>query len=162
MNIFVLRTQATTMTKNDRLILGILLGGICMFIAMTIFSLSRANEKSAKAGKELILKTDALKADPSHHRLIFENDSVRITQLILPPGKETSPHSHPQAIVWVIQNSTIVVSRFSDDKSKLLSRDTVLLRPDEVNVAHEEDAVKMHTIKNIGEVEYQQYRIELK
>jgi hypothetical protein len=150
------------MTKNDRLILGVLLGGICMFIVMTIISLSGNSQKKKQASSLAFEKTDALKAAPSHHRLIFENDSIRIIELILSPGQETPPHSHLPGIVWVTNNSQVVISDFSSGTTSPVRKDTISLRPDQVNVSREEAAIELHSVKNVGTEEYHEYRVEFK
>jgi len=150
------------MTKNDRLILGVLLGGICMFIVMTIISLSGNSQKKRQASSINFAKTDALRAAPSQHRLIFENDSIRIIELILAPGQETPPHSHSDGIVWVTSNSQVVISDFSGGSTSAARKDTVSLRADQVNVYREEKAIQLHSIKNVGTEEYREYRVEFK
>jgi predicted metal-dependent enzyme (double-stranded beta helix superfamily) len=43
---------------------------------------------------------DAVKVDPTHHKVEFENDQVRVLRVTLAPGEKTSVHEHP-AIVAV-------------------------------------------------------------
>ncbi len=38
---------------------------------------------------------DAAKVDAQHHKVIFENDQVRIVRWQIPPGESTTMHSHP-------------------------------------------------------------------
>jgi len=37
---------------------------------------------------------DALTADPKHHSLLFENESVRMLDTLIPPGEITEIHTH--------------------------------------------------------------------
>lgn len=38
---------------------------------------------------------DALKVDPMHHQVVFENDQVRVVRWFVAPGDTTLNHSHP-------------------------------------------------------------------
>jgi quercetin dioxygenase-like cupin family protein len=41
---------------------------------------------------------DSVKADAAHHKVVFENDQVRVVRWLLPPGDKTANHSHPNNI----------------------------------------------------------------
>lgn len=41
---------------------------------------------------------DSTKADPQHHKVIFENDQVRVVHYLLLPGEKTTRHSHPDNV----------------------------------------------------------------
>jgi hypothetical protein len=45
---------------------------------------------------------DALIAAPQHHKLIFENDSVRVLDTNIPPGEITALHMHRFAASHVV------------------------------------------------------------
>ena len=38
---------------------------------------------------------DAVKVDPSHHKVEFENDQVRVLRIRFGPGEESVMHEHP-------------------------------------------------------------------
>ena len=40
-------------------------------------------------------KLDCVKADPAHHRVVFENDQVRVVRWFVAAGDGTLSHSHP-------------------------------------------------------------------
>lgn len=42
---------------------------------------------------------DAVKADPSHYKVVFENPSVRVLRIGYAPGEKSAMHSHPDAIM---------------------------------------------------------------
>jgi len=41
---------------------------------------------------------DATKTDSKHHKVVFENDQVRIVRWQIPPGESTERHSHPALV----------------------------------------------------------------
>ena len=45
------------------------------------------------------LAQDAVKADPAHYKVVFENASVRVLRIGYAPGAKSSMHQHPDAIV---------------------------------------------------------------
>ena len=51
---------------------------------------------------------DALTASPQHHRLLFENEVVRVIAACIPPGEITEVHTHK----WPASLYTINWSHF--------------------------------------------------
>ncbi|MBZ5551274.1 MAG: hypothetical protein LAO21_01040 [Acidobacteriia bacterium] len=41
---------------------------------------------------------DAVKADAAHHKVVFENDQVRVVRYTIAPGDKTANHSHPNNV----------------------------------------------------------------
>jgi quercetin dioxygenase-like cupin family protein len=41
---------------------------------------------------------DAVKVDPAHHKVVFENDQVRVVRWVIPVGDKTLMHSHPDSL----------------------------------------------------------------
>ncbi len=41
---------------------------------------------------------DAIKVDPAHHRVLFENDQVRVVRWTVAIGDKTLNHSHPDSV----------------------------------------------------------------
>jgi quercetin dioxygenase-like cupin family protein len=44
-----------------------------------------------------ILAQDAVKADPKHYKVEFENDKVRVLRIAYGPGEKSVMHEHPDA-----------------------------------------------------------------
>ncbi len=156
------------MTKNDRLILGMLLGGICVFIVMTIFSLSR--QSKAKKNAEIASRIapasfDALRAAPTFHRLVYEDDETRVIELVISPGQVTPIFSRPEkTIEWITSGSPVVLSEFSlaNNKPELTRSDTLSLRADQLNKAERKENAILQSINNIGTEIFRLYRVENK
>ena len=45
---------------------------------------------------------DAVKAAPKHHKVIFENDSLRVLEVTLPPNDEEPLHHHRWPSIFVL------------------------------------------------------------
>jgi len=50
---------------------------------------------------------DAVSADPQHHKVEFENDSVRVLRINFGPGEISQMHQHPCAVAIGISNSDL-------------------------------------------------------
>jgi len=42
---------------------------------------------------------DSVKVDPEHHKVVFENDQVRVVRWVVPVGDKTLMHSHPESLI---------------------------------------------------------------
>ena len=66
------------------------------------------------------LAQDALKADPAHYKVVFENASVRVLRINYAPGAKSKMHQHPDAIVIPMNDSKV---RFTMADGKAEERD---------------------------------------
>jgi quercetin dioxygenase-like cupin family protein len=48
---------------------------------------------------------DAVRVDPAHHKVEFENDQVRVLRVTLAPGEKTPSHSHPGGVAIFLNDS---------------------------------------------------------
>ena len=60
---------------------------------------------------------DAVKVDPKHYKVDFENDQVRVLRISVEPGEKGVMHSHPDGVV-VFLNDGEVKFTFPDGKTK--------------------------------------------
>lgn len=49
---------------------------------------------------------DAVKADPKHYKVVFENDQVRVLRISYGPHEKSVMHSHPAGVVVYLNNIT--------------------------------------------------------
>ncbi len=49
---------------------------------------------------------DAVKVDPKHYKVEFENDQVRVLRITYAPGEKGVMHSHPEGMVISITNAS--------------------------------------------------------
>jgi hypothetical protein len=54
---------------------------------------------------------DAVRVSGDHHRLLFENETVRVLEVIIPPGETTKFHSHPMPGVFITNQPATRTSR---------------------------------------------------
>ena len=46
--------------------------------------------------------TDPTTTDPDKYKVIFENDRVRVLEYRDEPGQKTSPHEHPDSVMYTL------------------------------------------------------------
>lgn len=91
---------------------------------------------------------DALRAAPAHHRLVLENEWVRVLDTRIAPGKRTPIHTHQ----WPAAHHVISWSAFirRDDKGVVLldtRTEGVVAAPGAVLWG---EALGPHTLENVG------------
>ena len=48
--------------------------------------------------------TDPTMTDPDKYKVVFENDKVRVLEYRDEPGQKTSPHTHPESVVYTLSS----------------------------------------------------------
>ncbi len=103
---------------------------------------------------------DAMAAAPEHHRIIFENENVRVLDTRIRPGESVQVHTHRwPSIVYTLETSEFV--RFDTvDKIFLDSRVTPLEIKTETAISL--PPLRPHAIENVGTKEMRAITVELK
>lgn len=95
---------------------------------------------------------DALKAEPNHYRLDFENDTVEVINVHYGPHEKSKLHSHPGGVVVVLTPGHLL---FTDEEGK--SREVHALRGE----ARWFPPLK-HSVENLGNTSYDAVYIAVK
>jgi beta-alanine degradation protein BauB len=48
------------------------------------------------------MSLDPAQSNPDHYRVIFENDRVRVLEYTDRPGDRTTPHAHPDSVMYTL------------------------------------------------------------
>lgn len=48
--------------------------------------------------------TDPTMTDPDKYKVVFENDRVRVLEYRDEPGQRTSPHQHPDSVMYTLSS----------------------------------------------------------
>jgi len=97
---------------------------------------------------------DALSASAEHHRLLFENDSVRVVESVVPPGETTAVHTHRWPNVQYVVSGSKLVRRDADG--------VVTSEPLEDSATRWSEPIPPHTVENVGVGELRVIVVELK
>jgi hypothetical protein len=100
---------------------------------------------------------DAVIAAPKHHKLILENERVRVLDTRIPVGDTVPVHTHRwPAIYYTIQASDFI--RRDQDGNVTFDSRTSPLRA----TANFLEYLAPHSVENVGEVEIHLISVELK
>ena len=47
---------------------------------------------------------DPVMSNPQHYKVVFENDRVRVLEYTDLPGQQTTPHEHPDSIMYTLSS----------------------------------------------------------
>lgn len=102
---------------------------------------------------------DALVAAPRHHRLLFENESVRVLDTKIAPGETVPPHTHRWPSALYILSWSDFVRRDRDGNILVDSRTKgnsfegkALWSP----------PLALRTLENVGDKEFRAISVEVK
>ena len=95
---------------------------------------------------------DAVKAEPTHYKLAFENDTVAVVNIHYGAHEKSKLHSHPGGVVVALTPGHL---RFTDEEGK--TREVQTLRGE----ARWFPPLK-HTVENLGNTAYDGVYIEVK
>jgi hypothetical protein len=102
---------------------------------------------------------DALLAAPASHRLILENDRVRVLEVVIEPQSREPEHTHHAASVMVIDESARI-RYYEGDTLRFESAGRCESRP--VVQVRWMEPEGPHSVENIDERRYHAIRVELK
>lgn len=103
---------------------------------------------------------DAVAAAPEHHRVIFENDHVRVLDTRIKPGETVPVHSHRwPSIVYTLETSDFV--RFDAASGESFdSRVTPV--PNQIDEPVKLPPLTPHSIRNVGDRAMRAISVEVK
>jgi quercetin dioxygenase-like cupin family protein len=50
------------------------------------------------------MSLDPVVSNPEHYRVVFENDRVRVLEYNDLPGDRTTPHQHPESVMYTLSS----------------------------------------------------------
>jgi len=161
--------------KFGQLLIGLLLGGMLGFGLTTYFANTR--QQAATTGTTTIAgasaaakwawpdSLDAVKAAPENHKVVYEDSTVRIVQVLLAAHKAEPIHTHRwKSIMWIAKPAvpcTIYQYKVGAN-GKFAPTDSVTIPQMVTNVGQAIDAEGPTGIRNLGNDNGIAYRVELK
>lgn len=103
---------------------------------------------------------DAVASAPGHHRVLFENEHVRVLDTRVPPGERVPLHTHKwPSVAYTISAGDFV--RFDAEGAPTLDTRTAKLTV-EPGSAMWLPSLEPHSIENVGTTELRSITVELK
>jgi len=103
---------------------------------------------------------DAVVASANHHRLVMENDTVRVLETIIHPGETTNVHTHQWPATTYFLSTSDMVRR--DDKGNVLMDSRNLSSAPKPGEAIWTPSLGPHTLENVGENAIHVITVEVK
>jgi hypothetical protein len=50
------------------------------------------------------MSLDPVASNPEHYKVVFENDRVRVLEYTDQPGDRTTPHQHPDSVMYTLSS----------------------------------------------------------
>jgi hypothetical protein len=121
-------------------------------------TVSTANKPSEQT--EWPDELDALIASPKHHKLLFENEFIRVLDTNIPPGEITNVHTHqfPSSLYFLSWSDFI---RY-DEKGTILVDSRMLAKAPGAGSALWSGPLAAHCLKNIGNNDLHVISVEIK
>lgn len=123
-----------------------------MRLSRTVIAATLITASALYAATRPAPSQDVVKVAGDSHRVIFENEHVRVIAVDMKPGQIAPMHSHPDSVSYFLTDGKLKVT-LPDGKS--------IERTPKAGNAGWSDAVT-HEAQNIGTTEFQQVQIELK
>ena len=95
---------------------------------------------------------EAAKAAPHVYKSVFENDKVRLLEVRMKPGDESSLHSHPNYLVYALEGGRVKLTDASGEGAE------VEISPGDTMWREAEE----HSARNVGDTELVALFVELK
>jgi len=95
---------------------------------------------------------DIVEISPEIHRVIFENETIRMLEVSVKPGATVPMHTNPENINYILQGGTL----------RLLNPDGSLVDVDLIERQVIPAPVGRHAVQNVGQTEVRTLCIELK
>lgn len=111
-------------------------------------------------GQEWPGELDALVAAPAHHRLLFENDRVRVLDTWISAGDTVPVHTHRWPSVYYVLASAQFVRR--DDGGEVVLDTRALEQPFELPPVVWAEPLPPHSLENVDTAALHVISIELK
>jgi hypothetical protein len=103
---------------------------------------------------------DALISAPEHHKLLLENDFVRVIDTLIPPGEITNIHTHKwPASLYIISWSNFI--RYDSERNIIVDSRKLSQTPLPSSAVWSE-ALKPHALENIGDQDLHIISVEIK
>ena len=119
---------------------------------------------SPKGNATELAAYDAIAAAPDNHRVVFENEKVRVLEVTIKPGEKEPFHVHPMpSVMTVITGAKLRITEATLNDGKLVTGKTIEVGKDNFQPPPLWMPPQgLRSVENIGSVTYRSYQVELK
>ncbi len=131
---------------------------VSLLVALTVPA--RAGEDPCDVRWSLPDELDAVAAAPKSHNILFENDKIRVLEVVIAPGEKEPPHSHRWPSVMMVDGAARIRYYNADGKQVFETpkdrKPTATVRPEQMGPEG------LHAVENIDTVPFHAIRVEFK
>lgn len=92
------------------------------------------------------MSLDPTSTDPDKYQTIFENDRVRVLEYRDKPGDRTSPHGHPDSLMFTLSNFRRRLSAGPDAREVVMAAETAAWLPAQTHIGENVGTTETHVI----------------
>ena len=139
-----------------------ILSAVIFAISSSASGLATAADPSpvAPAGCAWPKSTDAVAAAPGNHRVLLENDQVRVLDVVVPPHTKEPVHAHCSPSVLYIMEASAFIDH--DANGKVLLDTRALETPLTFPLTMWKEPEAPHSVENLSDQPLHLIRVELK
>jgi quercetin dioxygenase-like cupin family protein len=97
------------------------------------------------------MSLDPVRTNPQHYTVVFENDRVRVLEYNDQPGDRTTPHAHPDSVMYTLSSFRRRLHAGDTQRDVEIAAGTTAWVP-----------AQQHSGENIGDTPTQAIFVELK
>lgn len=107
---------------------------------------------------------DAIGAAPDNHKVVFENEKVRVLEVVIKPGEKEPFHEHPMfSVMDIVTGARLRITEATLQNRKLVTGKTIEVGKDNFQPPPLWMPPQgLHSAENVGSVTFRAHRIELK
>jgi mannose-6-phosphate isomerase-like protein (cupin superfamily) len=107
---------------------------------------------------------DAIVAAPDNHKVVFENEKVRVLEVTIKPGEKEPFHEHSMfSVMNIITGAPLRITEATMQDGRLVTGKTIEVGKDDFQPPPLWMPPQgLHSAENVGSVTFHAYRIELK
>ena len=145
------------MKTTATLFLGMVVGGL---MAFSISAISAAKQPMSTIECAWPPELDAVAAAPKNHKVLLENDRVRVLDVTVAPGERQAVHAHClPSVMYVLYEG---IDRNYDAKGNLIGEQKVAPPPSQFPQVFWLENTPPHAVENLDSRPIRLLRIELK
>jgi quercetin dioxygenase-like cupin family protein len=89
---------------------------------------------------------DPVETNPEHYKVVFENDRVRVLEYVDQPGERTTPHEHPDSVMYTLSSFRRRLYAGDDQRDVEISAGTTGWLPAQQHAGHNIGDTPTHVI----------------
>jgi quercetin dioxygenase-like cupin family protein len=97
------------------------------------------------------MSLDPAVTNPDHYKIVFENERVRVLEYSDKPGDRTTPHEHPDSVMYTLSSFRRRLINGDEERDVELAAGGAFWLP-----------AQQHAGENIGDTETHTFFVELK